>query len=608
MAYPGDTSRFGDAELADLGRSQPARLFQQAARTIMPPRTPPIIAVTALIALAGCSSSLEVIDDEVSALLAGTSGGIREEHTADYDIPEVETNGPFGSRSSSWTDDQSPTVNPQASELPFILEPDQEAEQVLERIRAQGRVPDDATRMNLPAALTYAVDHSREFRFATEEYVLAALRLLAQRHLWGPQFFNDVAATIRGDATDGTYDVALDLVNELGVTQRLPYGGTVSARALAMATEDLHKKVAGEGVQSAEIILAADIPLLRGAGQVARESRIQAERGLIYAARVFARFRRSFLFDIAREFLDIVVRQQQIENGRTGVASFQQVEEVQDALYRAGRSTLFDAAEAKNATLDAIDRLNGDVERYRLALDAFKIRLGMPVEEPLVILSDELELETPEVDMASAVVAALNYRLDLQTRRDQVEDARRGIENAENALLSDLRVRASYTLPTDPTKDRAGLQFDPDDASFDASVTWGLPLDRELERLDLRQAQIDFERSQRSYQRFRDEVALAVRGAVRAIDSALFSLRIQEQNVEIAERREASIVADPARADIRQKTQAIEQVLRARDNRDSARRDLEIAVLRYLLDSGQLRVNARGTIEPLAGMAADEGG
>ena len=57
------------------------------------------------------------------------------------------------------------------------------------------------------------------------------------------------------------------------------------------ATEDLHRKVSGEGIQSAEIILEADIPLLRGAGNVAREDRIQAERDLIYAAREFERFR-----------------------------------------------------------------------------------------------------------------------------------------------------------------------------------------------------------------------------------------------------------------------------------------------------------------------------
>ncbi|MCP3906378.1 MAG: TolC family protein [Planctomycetes bacterium] len=574
----------------------------------MPRRPSNLPLVTALLAVAGCSSSLEQIDEQVASLLGDTSLEMNEQHTADYVVPEIATRGRFGSRSSSWTDDQAATLNPAAGDLPFVLEPEQEAAQVLERIRAHGEVPPDTMEMALAAALAYAVDHSREFRFQTEEYVLTALRLLAQRHLWGPQFFNDVSATVRGDATDGTYDVALDLVNELGVTQRLPYGGTVSARALARATEDLHQKVAGEGVQDAEIILAADVPLLRGAGQVARESRIQAERDLIYAARTFARFRREFLFDIARDFLNIVVQMRQIENGRVGVASFEQVEQEQVALYSAGRSTPFDAAEAKNSTLDAIDQLNGDVERYRLALDLFKVRLGMPVEQPLVIVPDELSLEPPDVDMNGAVVAALDYRLDLQSRRDQVEDARRGIENAENALLSDLRVRASYTLPTDPSKDRSGLQFDPNDAEFDASVTWGLPLDRELERLALREAQIDFERSKRNYQRFRDEIALAVRGAVRGIDSALFSLRIQEQNVEIAERRQASIVADPARADIRQKTQAIEQVLRARDNRDGARRDLEIAVLRYLLDSGQLRVDARGETEPLDGMELRDGG
>jgi outer membrane protein TolC len=196
----------------------------------------------------------------------------------------------------------------------------------------------------------------------------------------------------------------------------------------------------------------------------------------------------------------------------------------------------------------------------------------------------------------------MTYRLDLQTQRDRLDDSRRGVDNARNALLGDLDLTASASIPTDDTFDRAGLRFEPEDSTFVAGVTYGLPLDREIERAQLRQAEIALERSLRDYDRFRDDVALTVRAAVRGIDSALFSFGIQERNVEIAEQRLASIEADPARADIRQKTDAINQVASARDARDDAQRDLEVAILLFLLETDQLRVEPDGRIRLLPGM------
>ena len=87
-----------------------------------------------------------------------------------------------------------------------------------------------------------------------------------------------------------------------------------------------------------------------------------------------------------------------------------------------------------------------------------------------------------------------------------------------------------------------------------------------------------------------------------------YSLDIQEANVEIAQQREASIQAEPGRADVRQKTDAINQVSRARDNRDQSKRDLEVAILGYLLATGQLRVDTNGRLSPLTGMRLDAPG
>ena len=561
-----------------------------------------------LLTAGGCSSqsAFDGIDARVDELLTGSARDASlavTPRTVDRPAPAgVELMAPPELR-----EERPATVNPDAADLEFVARASADAAAVIQRLDGYAAVAEDRLVLGLNRALDQATRTSREYRFAEEEYVLAALRLLIERHRWGPRFFDDVSATITADPDDGTYDVALSLVNELGVTQRLPYGGTVSASLLARATEDLRDRVAGPQPQSAEFLLSANLPLLRNAGTVAREGLVQAERDLVYAARDFERFRREFLFDIADEYLNLVVLQRSIGISEAQVESFRQVESQQIALQQAGRATPFDADEARNETLDAIASLNSARERFRLAVDRFKVRLGIPIDTAVEILDDEFELPVPEADLDAAVVAAMRFRLDLQNQRDSVTDRRRALFNARNGLLADLNLSASASMPTDPAEEQGGLGFEPDETELRAGVTLGLPLDREIERLGIRTAQINLARAERSFDRFRDDVAVSVRAAVRGIDAAAFDLRIQEQNVVIAAQRKAAIDADPARANIRQTSDAINALARARSGRDNARRNLEVAILDYLLQTGQLRVGPDGSLAPLAGMVATDG-
>lgn len=554
-------------------------------------------ALAAVIGLAGCGG-LERIDRRVGALLAETSAGLG----ADV-LPRMPDYFDEPARLSAHADPYDkhvPTVNPPAPAIQYDTLA--EADDVVDRLERYNEVPDDAIPLDLEGALAHAIRSSREYRFAEEEYVLLGLRLLVERHQWGPRFFNDLSVDVATDGDDGLFDSSVSVVNELRVTQRLPYGGTVAARALARATEDLHRRVAGEKTQSAELLLTADVPLLRGAGLVAQESLIQAERNMIYAAREFERFRREYLFDISQDFLSLVVQRQRIENSVRQLQLLEQLEARTSALVRAGREPPFEAALAAQDTLFARDRLNSQRESYRLAVDRFKVRLGMDPEIAVIIEPSTLDLPLPSIRMEEAVRAGLTYRLDLQTARDRLADARRRLENAVDELQPDLDLRAEARLPTDPDRGRAGLDFEPDEISGLAGITLGLPLDREIERIGVRQSQIDLERERRSYEEFRDRVSVDVRGSIRDIDRARFTLQLQEENIRIAELRQASIDAAPDRADARERSEAAQRYLEALDARDDAARDLQVAILQYLLDTGQLRVRADGSIQPLAGM------
>ncbi len=565
---------------------------------------PAILALTLLPGLLmSCSSSFESIDQQVEAIMAKTNQRMGGDFSTpqmtgwDLDAAEQAYNAQYNP-----TNEFIPTVNPAAADLEFVPSPERDTDEIIAKLDEYNVQMDSGMKLDLQGALAYAIEHSREYRFEEEEFVLASLRLLIERHQWGPRFFNDFSAQVNGAADNGLYDTSLSLVNEFRLTQRLPYGGEVSVTALASATEDLHQRVVGENVQSADIILAADIPLLRGSGTVARESRIQAERDMVYAARSFERFRREFLENIAADFLNLVFQQRSVKNREINVANLELVESRERARVEAGRIDPFQASRAENATVSAKDSLNSARESFRLGVDRFKVRLGMPVTESLEIVDSRLGLPLPLTNLEDAVRVAMMYRLDLQTERDRYADVKRTLDNARNDLLPDFDLDASVSMPTNPDDNRGGLSFRGDELDFSAGVTYGLPLDREIERLAVRQAQIALERARRDYDETRDDIASSVRSAVRGIDSDLLSVQIQTRGVEIAQQGVDVIAAAPERFDTIDQTDAAENLLTSQDDLDRANVDLQLSILRYLLETGQLRTNNQGFIQPLTGM------
>lgn len=553
--------------------------------------------------LVGCESGMQAIDRKTVELLQKSADQTNIQAQPSWPRPEVPEGAEWPIFGPDPIDLQ--TVNPGAGDIPFTARSTETAS-VLERVTAR-QAPSTAVVFNLDQAVAYAVAHSREYQDAAEDYVLSALQLLIERHRWGPRFFDDVRANITNAADQGVYNAAIALTNDFTVRQRLPYGGEVSATLLASAVEDLHNHVAGSNVQSAEILLAGNIPLLRGAGLAAREDLIQAERNLVYAARDFELFRRQFVFDISRDFLNLVVDKQAIDNAERQLAAFEAAEAREVALFRAGREAGFQAGLAAQNTLFARNSLARQEESYRLSVDRFKIRLGMPTEQPLAIDTSTVGLPSPEVTTDQAVAIGLMFRLDLQNERDQFQDARRRVDVARNRLLPDLNLNGGVSIPTDPNLQRGGLAFDGEETEFSAGLLLSLPLDRQIEQAQLRETQIALEQAGRRYSRARDEVAVEVRDAVRQIDRAIFSIEVQQENVRIAKLREASINAAPDRASARDRSDAIQARLDAEDGLAQAKRDLQVAILGYLVSTGQLRVGPTGNIIPLDGMALGAG-
>lgn len=560
-----------------------------------------------VVLLAGCASDPISVDDQVRDLInegsqrvgsPGAAPPLREPRRADWEVKGT-------------TSTQPASTNPLAEDLRF----DSAAanRDVAERLRqyatdegvvrdGSGNAPAGAISLSLQEALKQSQRTGRELLSAQEQYISAAISLLIERHLWGPRLFNDTSFGFSGQGDNARFANAVNVVNNLRLTKRLPYGGSVEAAWVFNATEQLREVAGARYTQSSSLVLGGNLPLLRGAGNVAREDLIQAERNLVYEARTFERFRRQYLVSIAVDYFELLNTQASISNQERQLEALKKNAATRAALVEAGRVEAFEKGIADNEVLTAQAGLAGLREQFILQLERYKIRVGLPVDQVLTLSPDVIDLPEPEIRLEQAAQLALEYRLDLQNERDRLDDLRRGVENARNDELPDLNVNASATLPTNPGLERGGLNFDPDNVRYSAGVTLGLPLDREQERLRSRQAVINLQRAIRDYTQQRDNVAVSVRSALRNVELARFQLTLAEQQVEINKRRLFGQQLKAGTVDTQTILDSQNALLNAENQRDRARTNLRTAVLNYLLESDQLRVNAEGQLQRLPGM------
>jgi outer membrane protein TolC len=524
------------------------------------------------------------------------------------------------------------TLNKPADELTFV--PAREDRDVVARLRALGTqsgLPSSATRgsesgaeggkgtdgaqgaqsadaglaertVTLEEAWRASQRSGREFLSAQEDYLLAAIRLLQERHLWGPRLFNDTTAAFGATGDDGAFFPALDVVNTLRATRRLPSGGEVEARWVWNATEQLRDQATEGYRQSSELVLSGTIPLLRGAGAIAREDLIQAERDLVYQSRTFERFRRSYLVDIATDYFALLETRSTIANQVRQLQSLRNFHRATQARAAAGRLEAFQTAITENRLFTAESALEGLRDQYALQLDRFKVRLGLGLDDRFDV-SDELPaLPEPDQDIASATGVGLEFRLDLQNSKDRLDDSRRAVANARDGLLPDLDLRGEIGLPTDSDNRSPGVLPSADDARYSVGATLSLPLDRRVEELAVRSALIRLERATREHERLRDDVAVAVRGALRSVELSRFQLNLAEQQVEINRRRLRGQRLQEDTLDPQSIVDTENELLQAENDRDRAKTRLRTAVLNYLLQTDQLRVAREGTLRTLEGM------
>src|SRR5258705_3039790 len=446
--------------------------------------------------------------------------------------------------------------------------------------------PEAVQVLSLANALGIAIQSNREYLSQKESLYLTALGLAGRRRSLRPI----VAAALTylfagGNTLPETHATGL----VMSISQLLPTGGNLSA------TGTTGLSTLGDDAFSSSASIRLTQPLLRGAGrEVAYEALTQAERGLIYAIRDYELYREGFSISVASGFYNLVQQRQAVENQRHSLDGFVFGRKQAEALFSVGRTSELEVLRARRSELTSQNTLIEAEQSYHLAVDRFRIFLGLPEDHRIDVAPEEPAFVPVGWDIGSAVQVAKKNRLDFLNRKEQLEDAHRGVRIAKNGLLPDLSLGVGYTRLGGP--DASFLQQDFPDESYSAGLTLELPIDQRPQRDAYRTSQIALARAERSFSQFEDDLEVDVQSTFRELARSKQSLDIQTQLISDQERnvKIAQLRFEQGNFSNRDVVEAQQSLLDARNALIQEKVSYEIARLGLLKNLGILFIDEKG--------------
>lgn len=452
--------------------------------------------------------------------------------------------------------------------------------------------------LTLVQCLEIAAEDSERYRTERESLFLEALGLTLERWRFGWQPTLDGGGALSGtggESSSASVDGNFRLQRLFGSGARVV--GDIGASLFRLLST-------GDGFDAvSDLGLSITQPILRGFGSdITLEPLTQAERDLVYRARTYERFRRTFSVDVATQVYGLLEAYDNLANEERNFSNLVDLRRRNEALAEAGQLSDIQADQAQQDELRSQNRLvalRGDLEQR---LDAFKLFLGLPIDVELTLDRGEFDRLTDEASLldslegrsADDVVAfAVRERLDVATSAQGVEDAERAVRIAADDLRAGLDVTASASSSS---VEGRPLSHRIEDVRWSLGLDLDLPIDRLPERNAYRSALVRYEAERRGHERFLDRVSTDVRDAIRQARNARASYQIQVRAVELAERRvrSADLNLQAGRADTRDVLESQAALLEAQNAATAALIDFNLAMFDLYLQLEVLRVDEAG--------------
>lgn len=452
--------------------------------------------------------------------------------------------------------------------------------------------PGASINLNSKSVLEIATEYSRELQDRRDELYRSALSLFGTRR----DFSIELTGTAEYIFAGGDEVVEGDQsAFKISANRILPTGASIEATASQDYRTELIEELTDRRYNSIAAV-RLDQPLLAGAGyEASHESLIQSERDFMYALREFTLERQDFAIETLRQYYSLLGQRKVVENTQTNYLQFVYLRQRSEALFKVNRAPSIDVMRSQQEELTALNRLTTTRESYSIQFDRFLVQLGLPSTLDGELADDIPEMLDIKMNEATALELSVKNRMDLQTVRDQLEDARRRLRNARNNMLPDVSLIGASTWSS---SDAESISDQEHRQNWQAGVQAEIPFDKRDERDALKKAMIDVDAAERQLALRQETVVLEVREGFSRLRSLTVSVEIQLKNIEIAKRRAENALLQFRNGTLsnRDVVEAANDLLDARNAYITALTDYAIQRLVLLRQIGLLDVSREGAI------------
>jgi len=322
-----------------------------------------------------------------------------------------------------------------------------------------------------------------------------------------------------------------------GTQWKLPSGAQIDLRLI----QDLARS-AGTTSRPVTRVLELVQPLLKNAWSAAGLGLEQASLAEQIGTYQYRQALDDVFTLVSLAYFDAVLAQQQVVLARRALERVQQARAVNQALLEAGRlaqvELLQSEADQAQAGLDLEQARNGALSAASALLQLLGPDLSGLAPDELLLPEAQQPMPGPVPPASEALAQALAQRSDLRLAEAAVAAARLGVAQAENEgrATLDLALRAQSQSSVPDSGGAAGGSG----SGRSIGLTWVLPLDRSLLRLQRSQAQVELRRAELALEDAQRQLRREVDDALRELDFAQRQWTLAGSTVELNRRKLAA--------------------------------------------------------------------
>ena len=277
-----------------------------------------------------------------------------------------------------------------------------------------------APRLTLNQIMRLALIHSREYQTQKETLYRAALRLTLERYDYALRFdpfSNGAAPNYLHNRSSGFTVNSLAIPTTAAGSKILATGGDLVARFANDVLLTFNGPSGFSADVGSQLVLQLSQSILQR--DIVFENLTQAERNVIYAARDFGRFRKTFFSGLANRYYSLLLTYRTIAIGSQDYFSNARAFHQGQAEHQANRLPRFQVDQFEQNALRSLSGLIRSCNTLERSLDDFKLQIGLPPE--LLIHVDLGELDR----LTGRDEATVREELVRRARRNLIAENRR---------------------------------------------------------------------------------------------------------------------------------------------------------------------------------------